>query len=468
MKNYKTIFNRIASKLLLTSAAVYGFSCEVFIDVDTPKTEIISQTVFTSDASAMSAVRGIYSLMASNLSFTKGGIEELTGIACDELVNYAVRPDQVQFYQNSLTSINSDVNGIFWKEAFKYIVNANAILEGLNIATGMTSRGKRVVEGEAKFIRAFCYFYLVNLFGDVPYLETTDYRKNATASRHAKAEVYAFIEKDLLDAQELLPEDFSSSNGERTQPNKAAAIALLARVYLYQENWPKAEESSSLVIGNELYALHTDLDKIFLANSSEAIWQLKPVVPGTNTPYGTLFILTSAPNATSRRVSLTNELRVAFEANDLRRNKWVGMFSNASGTWYFPYKYKVALNPVVTEYSMVLRLAEQYLIRAEARAHLENFDGALSDINVIRDRAGLEALNILDQPALLLAIEQERRVELFTEWGHRWLDLNRTGRSNDILAPIKSDWQTTDMLLPIPESERLLNPNLSQNLGYSY
>jgi starch-binding outer membrane protein, SusD/RagB family len=121
------------------------------------------------------------------------------------------------------------------------------------------------------------------------------------------------------------------------------------------------------------------------------------------------------------------------------------------------------------EYSTLLRLAEQYLIRSEARAQQNNIAGAQQDINVIRARAGLTATTANDKASLLMAIEQERKVELFTEHGHRWLDLKRTGRAEVILAPIKgSNWQPTDVLYPIPQYQILNDPamNNAQNPGY--
>lgn len=442
-------------------------SCKKFVAVNPPQTEIVTQTVFESDLSALSALKGIYSLMMTNQSFTKAGIEELSGIASDEFLNYSTRIDQIQFYQNSLTARNSDVLGIFWREPYKYILNANILLEGIDKPNQLTPGVVNQIKGEAKFIRAFCHFYLVALFGPVPYLTSSDYRLNSVASRVPVNEVLDKIEIDLIDAYDLLKNDYSFSNGERIQPNKAAAAALLSRVYLYKGNWEKAEQFASLVIGNSVtYALVSDLNIVFLANSLEAIWQLKPVVPGINTPQGQLFILTGAPNLASNRVSLTQELVNSFEASDQRKIKWVGTFSNSSGTWNYANKYKVAYNSNVTEYSMVLRLAEQYLIRAEARANLNKLDEAKSDLNTIRSRAGLSNHTSNDKSLILLAIEQERKIELFAEWGHRWLDLKRTGRVNAILGPLKSNWQPTDVLFPIPESERLLNPNLTQNDGY--
>jgi hypothetical protein len=157
-----------------------------------------------------------------------------------------------------------------------------------------------------------------------------------------------------------------------------------------------------------------------------------------------------------------------MEDGDLRRTKWVGEVSDGTQTWYFPFKYKQQFNTGTSlEYSKVFRLAEQYLIRAEARAMTGNISGAQQDLNSVRNRAGLESTTASTSEQLRDAIISERRFELFTEFGHRWFDLRRTGTAEEVLAPIKSGWRNTDLLLPIPESELLANPNLNpQNPGY--
>ena len=114
-----------------------------------------------------------------------------------------------------------------------------------------------------------------------------------------------------------------------------------------------------------------------------------------------------------------------------------------------------------------MRLSEQYLIRAEARAQQGDFIGAKDDLNTIRHLAGLGDTTASTQQELLTAILQERRVEFFTEGGHRFFDLKRTYELDSALSALKPGWNSTDALLPFPESELLLNPNLNpQNPGY--
>ncbi|MEO2072074.1 MAG: RagB/SusD family nutrient uptake outer membrane protein [Zunongwangia sp.] len=117
-----------------------------------------------------------------------------------------------------------------------------------------------------------------------------------------------------------------------------------------------------------------------------------------------------------------------------------------------------------------MRLAEQYLIRSEAQAQLGNLSEAITDLNRIRTRAGLSPLaqnnTNLNQEGILNHIYLERQRELFTEWGHRWLDLKRTNKATEYFSSQNPFWETTDIWYPIPSEERMRNPNLSQNEGY--
>ncbi len=268
----------------------------------------------------------------------------------------------VTLYNNNLTSTNNSAVANTWNEMYLYIYESNAIIEGAEKSTGLSKVVKDQVVGEAKFVRAFCYFYLVNLFGDVPLLLSTDYRVNKSASRTSVAEAYAQVEADLLEAQKLLLADYSFSGGEKVEPNKWAATALLARVYLYQEKWSQAEAQSSAIIGSNLFSLPTDLNSVFLANSEEAIWQLMPVLPGFNTSEAPYLVITSNPTRVSASASTTG----VFEPGDARATSWLGTYTASSGnTYQYAYKYKINGRDLpLEEYYMVFRLAEQYLIES--------------------------------------------------------------------------------------------------------
>ena len=211
------------------------------------------------------------------------------------------------------------------------------------------------------------------------------------------------------------------------------------------------------------------MDDVFSRTSQEAIWQLQSIVPSVGTYEARRFILTRKPLIFGG-VSFREDFINAFEAGDNQYSFWVGSVTSGSSVFYFPFKYKerrLEAGELPTQYSTVLRLAEVHLIRAEARAHQGNISGAQEDLNVIRTRAGLPNTSASDQTSLLLAVEQERRFELFSEYGQRWLDLVRTNRATAVLGPIKERWDETDRLWPVPQREFLSNPNLGdQNPGY--
>ncbi|HXB29338.1 MAG TPA: RagB/SusD family nutrient uptake outer membrane protein [Puia sp.] len=459
MKMIKMLISRLC---IVVYVMVFG-SCQKFVDIGAPKTKLVGTNVFTNDQTATAAMTGIYGkMMGNNGSFLNTELSLLGGLSADEFVDYSGVPIRQQFYQNALSTGNSEVFSL-WSDAYNYIYQANAILGGIKNAAGISVSVKKELEGEAKCIRAICYFYLLNFYGDVPLAVTTSYQVNTNLSRLQPAEIYQQIISDCEDAQNLLPEDFSFSNGERVRPNHFAATALLARAYLFMKDWKNAEiQADSIINRSDLFTLPVDLNLVFLANSSEAIWQLEPVQPGLNTIEGNSFILTAFPNS----VALSDSIVKAFEPGDGRRLNWIDSIVIDGSAYYFPFKYKVQTGFQVTEYCMVLRLAEQYLIRAEARAEQGNLTGAADDLNLIRNRAGLSNTLASDQNDLLAAIQQERRVELFTEDATRWLDLIRTGKASQVLSNFKNDWKTTDTLYPIPLSELQNDTRLTQNPGY--
>ena len=451
-------------------------ACEELVEIDPPRTELVNESVFSSDGNTISAISGIYTIMLENrLNLFHRGLEVFTGTAADELDNYSTDINYVQFSNNELVADNNALFIGLWQIPFEVINNTNLIIEGLRDNTLITPEVRNQVLGEALFVRAFAYFYLTNLFGAVPYVENTMVEANSTLSRKSSLEIYNRVIEDLLEAQPLMMEDYSFvADEERVRPTRMAATALLARVYLYQEDWANAEtQANELLNQSDQFVLADSLDDVFLANSSETIWQLKPLFLSERTDIGNLFILPFAPPNNFRPNAVSQRLLNAFEPNDKRRTVWIGEVSNSSATFYYPWKYKTGFRVTAKgpEYVMVLRLTEQYLIRAESRAQQNDLTGAIADLDLIRKRAGLPLIRntnpSISQVDLLFAIEQERRVELFAEYGHRWLDLKRTDRADEVLTPLKTGWQPTDVLFPIPEQEILNNPNLlPQNQGY--
>ena len=448
-------------------------SCERFVDVEVPDHRIASTTVFANDETAINAINGIYNQLF-NTSFSSGGNRSVTflaGLSADNFQTTSSTDEILEFAGNDITVANS-FNKDLWSGAYNMIYMLNSILEGIEGSSSLSEDVRDRIEGEAKFVRAFTNFHLVIIYGDIPLLLTTDYRINAVAPRNTSDDVYQQVLTDLEDAIALL--ETSYPEDERTRPNKFVAMAMLARVYLYLNNWQQAENYSSLVIEeNATYEILENHDSVFLANSREGIWQISPVGSGnsfTHTNEGNLFIKTPT---TLTPVALSSSFIDSRDVGDERLQHWVGIYTDDTGIYYFPNKYKVQYNASggdITEYSMVLRLAEQYLIRSEARAKQGNLIGAITDLDVIRQRSGLEPIaetapNSSEADVLEMVLE-ERRSELFAEWGHRWFDLRRTNNTATVYKLKSPNWQDTDALYPIPDEDRTKNPNLDQNPGY--
>ncbi|MBX2924120.1 MAG: RagB/SusD family nutrient uptake outer membrane protein [Chitinophagaceae bacterium] len=441
-------------------------SCRKFVEVESPIDKLDSELVFTDVETATSAVVGIYAnMMVIYPVISSGGVTIYTGLASDELYNSNVgNASQSEFNSNAVSKSNTIILSDFWQKGFNIIYHANACIEGLESNTYLPLSIRDQLLGEAYLCRAFIYYYFVNLFGDVPLLLKTDYLENQKAARTPSATVYEQIIADLKNAWTLL--DTSYPTDERVRPNKWVATALLARVYLTVGNWSLAEQESSSIINNENYALDPDLDNVFLTSSKEAIWQIMPVINGYNTTEGANFIPLSWSSGPPT-FPLTAYLMSSFEAGDLRKDSWVASKTVQGQTYYYPYKYKIGeYGQPLTEYYMIFRLAEQYLIRAECYARQGKIEESKNDLDLIRERAGLPPANANTSDGLLFAIARERRVELFAEWGHRWFDLKRTQKTTEVLAPLKPGWQPTDTLFPIPSEQILRNPFLTQNEGY--
>ncbi|HEY0176750.1 MAG TPA: RagB/SusD family nutrient uptake outer membrane protein [Pedobacter sp.] len=477
MKYLKSIYKvtGLLAILLCTSG------CRKLVEVPGPTTSTNSANVYTSDATAAAVLTGIYTNMSSKGVF--GGPSSTSlylSLTADELGFYQTSNNvsYLPFYQNALSNSNL-IGGDFWSGIYPMIFVTNAAIEGLTNNKLLTPVVDQQLLGEALFMRAFCYFYLVNIYGDVPLATSTDFKTNQQMARTAKAQVYQQIITDLKTAQGLLNDYYVDAtalkpSADRLRPSRWAATALLARAYLYNSDWANAEQQAGLVIANNSLFTLPALNSAFLATSKEAIWQLQSVNSGVNTPDGALFILpVTGPNNTNF-VYLSKNLLNSFETGDQRLTSWVSNVTVPVGTvpttYAYAYKYKVNTGSSLTEHEMVLRLGEQYLIRAEARARLGNTTGAASDLNVIRSRAGLPGTLASGQDDLLTAIYHERQVELFTEWGHRWLDLKRTGLINTVMsiaAPQKGGtWNEQKQLFPLPLADLSRNPNLVQNPSY--
>lgn len=451
--------------ILLVCANISFSSCEEFVTVEVPDSQLSGELVFEDARTAEAVMVNIYTKMHNGVlvSGDGNGLSVLFGNYTDELTCYATNLPELAFYQNDLLATNPTVSSL-WRNTYNLIYTANTIIKGVDNSESLAQTDRDRLKGEALFVRAYLHFYLNQIFGQIPYVINTDYRLNSTIEKQTNATLIALLEADLLEAESLLTDNYIGQH--RVRPNKAAVLALQARLYLYNEQWEKAKLKASAVIDNVvLYNLKSDLNAVFLRNSIGTIWQLMAAPEGKNTLDAKSFIFTAVPPPAR---ALKQELVDSFESNDLRRINWIKSVTNGSATFYHAFKYKLNNDTSTSmEYSIQFRLEEMYLIRAEANAKLNLLDLSATDLNRIRNRAGLANTTALTKDELLTAILKERQLEFFTELGHRFFDLKRTGLLNSVLFGLKPNWNSTDILLPLPENELLLNPNLlPQNDGY--
>ena len=479
-------------KVIILLTAIVVTSCKKLVTVDPPITSTNTSLVFQNDASATAALTGIYTRMSSD--GIKAGITSLSlfgSLSADDLsvMTGFSDIDWLAYHKNALTS-NTGKN--FWKDFYQFIFFANSALEGLNENENLTPKVRQQLIGEAKFIRSFCYFYLVNLYGEVPLILTTDYKKNSIAPRVPVDQVYGQIIVDLKEAKNDLSPNYLdaslNSTVERVSPTKWAAGALLARVYLYQGKFHEAIGESTTVISNTTLYDTIPVNTVYLKNSKEAIWQIQSVSNVfTNTTDARLFLLpASGPNSSVSGfpVYLNSNLINSFEQGDERKVKWTQSVTVGGKTFFYASKYrsKATFAPV-TEHVMVLRLAEQFLIRAEAKIKLNDVAAGVADLNILRKRARSTATSAMPDPLpplpsnlsqeqALDAVMRERRFEFFTEWGHRWLDLKRLGKIDEVMSVAASfkgsNWEPFKQFYPIPQNDIQLNSSLTghQNAGY--
>ncbi len=467
MKTYK--------KIVFLFSFVLIFSCENRLDV-IPEDNVASSTVFSSFATINGAVVGIYS---KNQSGDLNGMAQLMSDFMSDNVNFVGSfPSLQEVDQFATLATNTSIDNI-WLDGYELIGAANSIIVNLpevTDVTGLTDEDKTRFIGEAKFLRALTYFQLVNLFAQ-PYqfsagsnlgvpLVTKPFEGGDIAEfqleRSTVNEVHAFIEQDLLDAIAALPEE----NGLRAEAG--AARALLARLYLYRENWANAANFADQVINSGNYALAANYD-FYDANPSSpenifVVVNTPTDGPQENAGSDETYVNFYNPSPGGRGdAPFSQNLIDAFaaEAGDRRFDELSAAASDAGGNdTFFTTKYPDVVNNASD--GMVLRMTEMYLIRAEA-----NFqdgtavgDSPLNDINVLRTRAGLTALTAVDLDAILL----ERRKELCFE-GHRRMDLLRNNLNLRPDNGAVSAPGANKVIFPIVEDETTNNPNITQNPG---
>jgi rubrerythrin len=442
----------IHSITLLTLISLLS-ACDV-LNIE-PADQISSEQAFKNKSDIEKGIIGSYSELQS-LSYYGRSYLIVSDLASDNLEHPldGTSADYNEIDNNSMLPENGVAGGL-WASMYSGINVSNSIIAKVPEMNDMTDAEKSVALGELYFLRALHHFNLMNYFGAIPIkTEPTVGTENLDAGRDATDKVLQQIITDLTYAETHL----DPSASLKIRATRYAATALLARVYLYQKNYTAAYKSANEVISNGGYTLLNNFADIFAADgSAETIFEVEFNELDRNRIAEHNF-----PKSLNgrREVAPTKNLIDAYSPADKRFATTIAF----DGSLAYANKYNdLSLG---ADNVILLRLAEMYLIRAEAEANKANgnLTAVQDDINMVRKRAGLENTSAGTKNELLLAIENERRLEFAFE-GQRWFDLVRTNRATSILPKVTN---VTKTLFPIPLSELNTNnsPDMNQNPGY--
>lgn len=445
--------------LLFLLILLFMVSCKKFISIQ-PVDSVSDQVTIVDAASAQTAVRGVYRSLAADNYY--GSLFQTFGYLPGDNVQWTGSQSIIQqFISHNITADNGNLESV-WAAIYATINGANHVIAKVPAVVDptLTRALRSQLTGEGYFIRALAYFDLARTWGGVPVtltptLSATD---KDTIQRSSVAQVYAQVSSDLNAADSLLP---LPSTQNPVRANRETVWALKARFYLYRQMWALAESYAGQVIADtKNYALLTPYSSFFQPASAvatkESVFELSYSATYTNShrsdwqPPANGGTRQWAPS--DAFVTLVNDPLIGGNRNAL-------VAKTSAGLWYGNLYYR---SPA-TDPAYLIRIAELYLIRAEARAQQNtNLSGAIGDLNAIRNRAGLAPTTAVSQGDVLLAIENERRIEFAFE-PHRWFDLVRTGRAAAVLGVTDPN----KYVFPFPVNEVVLSKGLlSQNPGY--
>jgi hypothetical protein len=443
--------------ILAIGFSLATFSCGEVLN-PTPVDLISDDQVLTDANSARVVLTSAYRDLA-NLGAPKIIAGDLTA---DNLIHNGTFTQFREISSKDLSSSNGAASSL-WGVIYSMSYIASFLYEGLP-EIDISQSAFDEITATASFLRAYAYFVGAYTYGGIPIVTSTNVEDNRVVPRASFDETIAFVESELLYALDKLPEEAFNA-GEVTN---GAVKALLARYYLFVGNWTEAEKYATDVIegnGSAEYLLEEDFAEAVSDFSTESILEIVYSAndnPGTSTNFSinNLFV-------GRREIIPSIEIVLALQNDGGDRNvviEFDGANARGADNGWTIVRYGPFDN------IQVLRLAEMYLIRAEARAQQDKISGsnsAVSDINVLRERAGVPLIQGTSKNQILLAVENERRMELCFE-GHRWYDLVRTGRAQAVMDEFTSNWTEKDELWPIPLREIINNPSLkdAQNPGY--
>jgi len=480
--------------IALASILILMMSCKKeFLEI-IPKSEITVDLLFKTDKDYQDALVGAYRELQDIYDY----FWQFGDLPGDDCVQASPRVVERMRVDNFAIDVNDALLSIFWRDLYEAIERANLLLSKIETANESVVTNKELYIGEAKFIRALAYFNLVRIFGDVPMVTTPVSALEALEIKRENVDIIynEVIIKDFLEAESKLPATYSAANVGRA--TKGAAKSLLGLVYLTRKDFVKAE-SKLQEVTTMGYALLPNFEDLFNFNSehhSEYIFDIEYIDGdvGLGSDYTRRFLVETQDvgsdfvNALRAVYGISgvesgdggtpSEAFIAlFDPLDLRqyRTATKGIF-NTSGDWVpIPIGAQVPaiclkyIFPITTDSKVnwrVIRYADVLLMLAEAMNENGKTDEALTYLNQVRTRAGLQGYSGLTQSDAREKIYLERRFELYLE-GHRWFDLVRTGRALSVMAPYGMKSHMT--IFPVPQSqiEVVNDPTIfSQNPGY--
>jgi hypothetical protein len=446
------------------SLLVLFTSCKKFLEVQ-PKLQIDQSEAITNAGTAKTAANALFNLVGSN-SYYGSNFPALSYLSAGDIQWSGSQGDPSEITKHLTSATNGYVQSA-WTAIYKSISQANYIIDKVPGVTDplLTTALKNQYLGEAYFVRALAHFDLARGWGGVQLILKPTYAStdNLGIPRSSLTDTYAQVLKDLNSAETLVPTTVS-----RNRVTLRTVQALKARFYLYQKNWALAEQFATSVIGdNANYSLVIPYSAFFANNAvatNESVFELAYTTSNTN-GHSNWWL---PPALGGRREWSPNDALVALLNNATiggNRSALIAQTAPPGNLWYGKLYYRT---PLGTDPAYVIRIAELYLIRSEARAQQGNIVGvtgtAQADLNAVRTRAGVGVTTAATLADILLAIEKERQVEFPFE-ADRWFNLVRTDRAQTVLAlPDKHLY-----LFPIPYNETLVDPQLAganRNPGY--
>lgn len=441
----------IKTTLLLSILLLSISSCKKFLE-ETPNNALPTESSITDANTARAAIIGAYDRLQE---YYAANYPTLGTITTDNVVFNGTLSQYLQLDQNAIPTDNV-ITVAAYQGIYRAINSANSVIAYVPAVTDPTlsTAEKDRILGEAYFIRALSYFDLARGWGGVQLqLEpTNDLNSLKGVKRSTLDQTYDQVLADLIKAETLLTEDATTRN----RAQKSTVFALRARLHLYRKQWADAESYATQVINNPKFALVKPYNAFFTTpfQSTESVLELA-FSPNDRNTFWNLWYPSSAGGQYTLKPSEALIAKLNNPAIGGSRKSLIAGTGNAV--------YGVLYNTAgtSTDPAYLIRIAELYLIRAEARAQLNKLTEAAADLNIIRARADVPATAANTQSALLQAIEDENAVEFAFE-AHRWFDLTRTERATAVLGLTDRNF----WLFPLPLSDVQSDPDLTQNPGY--